>query len=184
MSLMGWSIGVRESELGAELDEYLLMLGKAVSLACSFEKKCLSVVRIGRAVEHVQTAQPGYLDLLDFLKGLDDSLLGRALRDLAALPGVQATTVDLLNRGRRARNTIVHELGNVTPVHCTLGTLHQLRAALDSAVDELIVGDNCISEWIYWIEEKEAPPKQIAASYRTRVRGWVFGEPESANLVP
>ncbi|HVX90620.1 MAG TPA: hypothetical protein VHC20_03210 [Candidatus Paceibacterota bacterium] len=172
---MSWSIAFGESDVSEELDEYLLALGKAIYLACSFEKKCLWVVRIGKAVRHAQERRPEDPDILSFLMKLDDSLLGRALRDLATLPGVTAATMAVLDGARRARNVIVHELGNIGPAYdVTSQQLAEQGQRLARELDDLIAGDACISEWCHWLDEKEPPPRNLVEAYPNLVRAWVF----------
>jgi hypothetical protein len=180
--VMSWSIGFGTSNPSEELDEYLLALGKATYLACSFEKKCLWVVRIGKAVRHAEERRPEDPDVLSFLLHLDDSLLGKALRDLATLPGVTAARRDVLDGARRARNAIVHELGDIGPTDAvTTKQLAEHWHRLARELDALVAGDACISEWCHWIEEQEPPPKALVDAYPDLVRAWVLGNRPSAS---
>ena len=173
---VSYSLGFSEPDATEELDHYLLALGKATYLACLFEKKCLWVVRIGKAVQHVQKHAPSDPDVLAFLANLDDSLLGKALKDLANLPGVKASSMALLNRGRLARNAIVHELGDIGPAYdASSKRLEKHWVRLRDELEELVIGDACISEWAHWIEEKEPPPRSIVQAYPELVRRWVVG---------
>lgn len=107
-------------------------------------------------------------------------MLGGAIADLKSFPYVEKEQVEALEAARDARNFIAHEgalLGPLSSMRCEQIQAHLLK--LRTAVDDLALGENIVSKWVYEIERQEGPPVNFAAQYPLMVRKWVFGHIEA-----
>ena len=180
---MGWTLGYREPEHPDLVRGALLAAGKALYLANEFERKCTSVLRIGRLVSMIR--EDPVLSLMEAMDALpaDPKTLAPTLTQLSqtALGGSYSDKSEVLSKAREARNFIAHKgaaFGSLWAINPdTIGTqLVKLR----SAVQDLIAGDNIVSSWIYEIENKERAPELTQQQYPqwvdpTLIKGPGFG---------
>lgn len=172
---MSWSLDFhapREPEL---LDTFLLALGKALYLACSFEAKCRWVLQVAVMADHFE-ATGDWQAARDLARALEGRRLGGAIKGLASLPEVVAGDIALLDRAREARNAIAHSIAELGPVSgISASTLVERTERLREEVAALVVGDNLVSRWCYEIEEKEHAPMEIQERYPEWVTDWLWG---------
>ena len=174
---MGWSLDHQNLRSPEQLNEYLLCLGKAVSLASLFEGKCQYILRLRYLAYYIETGKD--IDAaFELGRLMKDKLLHRTLGDLKEFPDFKQKDIDILDRSREARNSIIHECAKIG-----LGTrpkmVQEQFELLKKEVKFFIPGDNLISRWIYEIEEKEGAPKSIVEAYPLLVEKWIFGSFES-----
>ncbi len=106
-----------------------------------------------------------------------DKLLGGALHSLAAHAMGRTMDMDTLHEARQTRNWIAHEgasIGAVCSADRDLILQHAVK--LRTAVTDLALGDNIISQWCHGLEEPhDPPPTDWINSYPDAVDTWGFG---------
>ena len=173
---MGWSLSHLQHPNPKLVDSALLAAGKALHLANAFESKCKFVLRIAKLDSYCELRPDATLP--DAIASLSrDKLLAPTIAELKLFPPVSAKEVIALEKAREARNFIAHEgalFGSIWNARerSVLEHLTKLRAA----VAELAHGDDVVSRWVYEIEEKEVPSKQLLANYAELVDAWIFGD--------
>ncbi len=151
--------------------------GRALHLANSFEAKCKYVLRIGNMVKTYE-ADP-VATLQDAIAALPaDKMLGETLRDLGRhLAHARSWDVNVLDKARKARNFIAHEGADIGHMNSASARRILDRVSLlRTAVTDLTLGDNVVSQWVFGIEEPRAPlPVYLIEAYPQMVDDWVFG---------
>ncbi|MEB3960169.1 hypothetical protein OKJ48_07890 [Streptomyces kunmingensis] len=174
---MGWSLNYLKPREPRLLDALFLSAGRALHLSNAFESKCQYVLRMANFAEAAQ-ADP-VLGLQELIDGLPpDKMLGGTLRDLANTSlGSQTANFEALDGARKARNFIAHEgasVGSMSSV--TRDHILENAVRLRTAVAQLAIGDNVVSQWCFHLEEPNEPlPRILMDAYSTMVDGWVFG---------
>lgn len=173
---MGWSLNYQPTREPELLDEFLLIAGKALYLATSFEAKCRYVLRIAKLADHFEKRDDASATI-ELAKVLKDKMLCATIKELKGFSDIGSSDVQLLEKAKDARNYIAHECASFGPVSgipakAISARLEELRGHLVS----LVAGDNVVSRWVYEIEEKEPAPQEIQKTYLERVERWVFGE--------
>lgn len=173
---MSWSLSLlkpREPEL---LDALFLSVGRALHLANAYEDKCQYVLRIGNLITAHQS-DPAMTFEEAVASVPADKLLGGTLHSLAAHAMGRTIDMDTLHKARHARNWIAHEgasIGAVWSVDRDLILQHTVK--LRTAVTDLALGDNIISQWCHGLAEPhDPPPTDWINSYPDAVDAWVFG---------
>jgi hypothetical protein len=173
-----WTVSPSIKEpLAVEL--LMLAFGKALHLACEFERKCQYVLRVFNLGEMFRVT--GDVEAtFAAAAAAKDLLLAHTIAGMKKNSYVTTNEVELLTKGRLARNYIVHESGKIGPIN-------QLQAknitdafdALRPAVIDLAKGDNVVSVWNLAIQEKLVAPEWMTQTYDARVLSWIFGDPFS-----
>jgi hypothetical protein len=177
---MGFSVSYSKPDNLRSVERFMLSLGKALHLVATFESKCNYVLRIGKGVHFMRdTPSRRGAAVLEYMAGLEDDMLGRTIRELAALDDVSPESVRTLNESREARNELVHELGALGSVYLLSNELlDKQRARLLEVLDRFIPGDELISRWIFCIENPREPLPWTSVLYPDEIRHWVFGQPD------
>ncbi|MCL7493198.1 hypothetical protein M8I34_17575 [Streptomyces sp. MCA2] len=173
---MSWSLSLlkpREPEL---LDALFLSVGRALHLANAYEDKCQYVLRVGNLIAAHQT-DPA-MTLQEAVASVPtDKLLGGTLHSLASHTMGRAMDMDTLHKARQARNWIAHEGASIGAIW-SVDRDHILQHAvtLRTAVTDLALGDNIISQWCHGLAEPhDPPPTDWINGYPDAVDTWVFG---------
>jgi hypothetical protein len=172
---MGWSLTYREPKEPKLLEQFFLSIGKALYLASSFESKCQYVLRIVK-IGAVYDSSNDVTATMALAKTLKDQLLGATIRELKNFPEFGMNDVTKLERAKDARNYIAHEstnIGMLCDATSTMITEKMTRLRLE--LENLTIGDNLVSRWVYEIDEKEPAPLGIQEEYPNWVVQWVFG---------
>lgn len=173
-----WAVSPPITEPRA-IESLMLALGKALHLACEFERKCQYVLRVFNIDEMFRTSGDAKATFAA-AAAAKDRLLAQTIVSMKNTSYVTADEVEILTRARLARNHIVHECGK-------LGPINQLREedvakafdGLRPAVIDLATGDCVVSVWNLAIQEKIDAPEWMTQNYEARVLNWVFGDPFS-----
>ncbi len=155
----------------------MLALGKALHLACEFERKCQYVLRILN-IAYMFEATGDAKATFAAAAAAKDAMLHKTIAGMQKIGCVTPDEIEFLTKARDARNYIAHKGGQV-------GSLEYLKAehvaeafaALRPAVIDLARGDNVISTWDLAIQEKLAAPEWMTQTYEARVLHWIFGDP-------
>ncbi|MFE4832194.1 hypothetical protein [Streptomyces sp. NPDC056672] len=173
---MSWSLTLlkpREPEL---LDALFLSVGRALHLANTYEDKCQYVLRIGNLITaHQGDAAMTFEEAVASVPA--DKLLGGTLHGLASHAMGRTMDMDTLHKARQARNWIAHEgasIGDIWSVD--RDRILQQAVELRTAVTDLTLGDNIISQWCHSLAEPhDPPPTDWINGYPDAVDTWVFG---------
>ncbi|MBB5105605.1 hypothetical protein [Streptomyces spectabilis] len=106
-----------------------------------------------------------------------DKLPGGTLHSLASHSMGRAMGIDTLHKARQARNWIAHEGASIGAIWSVDRdrTLQQ-AVELRTAVTDLALGDNIISQWCYGLAQPhDPPPTDWINGYPDAVDTWVFG---------
>ena len=174
---MGWSLDYQGAKDLARIEEFLLAVGKALYLASAFEAKCRGMLQIARIVRHLEHMGDDLDAACELTRAMRDKLLADTIRELATFPEFKATDIAVLDRARRARNVIAHEIAELEPLSRVSTKVLSDRIArlrLELAMLIEIEGDNLVSRWIFEIEEKRPAPRDIQQQYPHWVKEWVF----------
>lgn len=175
---MGWSVTLTDPPEPSSIDAVLLILGKAMYLACAYEHKCQYVLRMANLASYAESHPTA-----PFSEVLASAAHGQRLAP--TINGLQMTICETpevcatLERARKARNTIAHEgdqFGHIISV--TEASTQQYVDMLRPVVADLAAGDSIVSRWVHEIDEREPAPADIAARYPAMVDRWVFGHLE------
>jgi hypothetical protein len=173
---MGWALNSQPLKQPELLNEFFVIVGKALYLASAFEAKCRYVLRIVNVAEYAENGG----DLADtgaLAAVLKAKLLGSIIRDMSGFPDFDAEDVALLERAKDARNFIAHESANLGWPLSGVSARH-IRVSLvrlRHEVEALTAGDNLISRWVFEIEQREPAPWGLQQEYPQWVRQWIFG---------
>ena len=157
----------------------MLAFGKALHLACEFERKCQYVLRVFNLGEMFRVT--GDVEAtFAAAAAAKDLLLAQSIAGMTKTSYVTTNEVELLTKARLARNYIAHESGKIGPIN----QLHAKNIAdafdtLRPAVIDLAKGDNVVSVWNLAIQERLVAPEWMTQTYDARVLSWIFGDPYS-----
>ncbi|WP_020176641.1 hypothetical protein [Methyloferula stellata] len=173
---MAWSISHQQLKEPELLDEFFLIIGKALYMASAFEEKCKYVLGVVKLTEYFK--EGGNLSATETLaKVLKAKFLGATIVDMKVFPDFSAQEIALLVRAKDARNFIAHENANIGRPLSSISArhIHEQLARVRSEVEALVAGDNFISAWVFGIQEKEPTPRWIQEAYPGWVQQWIFG---------
>lgn len=164
---------IPESDL---IDEILLATGKALYLANGFESKCTYILRVANLADILQDDPVITLERAASLMPSKERL-ANTLRKLFNRADVSIPQEDviLLEKARKARNSIAHEgagaIGELWSydLPCKFEALRKLHAM----VVDLAKGDGIVSSWVYRIEEPREPMPSVVDQARW-IENWVF----------
>ncbi len=123
----------------------MLAFGKALHLACEFERKCQYLLRVVNLVE-VFEATGDAKATFAAAPAAKDALLAQTIAGMKKTGDVTPAEIDHLTKARIARNYVVHESAKIGPIH-QLQARHVADAldALRLSVIDLAKGDNIVS---------------------------------------
>ena len=174
---MSWSIGYLPAPDPDLLDDYLLIVGRALYIATGLEIKCDALLRWMKAAEALEGAADPLAALLAHEAAKRDKLLGQSIPGVTSRWGHTPQHKDVLDKARESRNFVAHRAAGLGTIHSiSAETLHDSIRSLVPHVSELAKGDNLVSTWLYEFEETEPAPAVIRAVYEQLVLEWVFGD--------
>ena len=145
-----------------DMDVFALALGKTVVLAHNFEANCKWVAANQMFASRRTAESPGIFGDMQF-EELKKFLMGpRPLgRQIKALRSATSDQLEVLDKGRKARNYVVHEAGRavIQPVEDTrdfIGYRHQVRHLLSSA-EAIAEADYIVAHWRYSLAKSRDP---------------------------
>lgn len=175
---MGWTISGSQPDCARSASRFFSALGRGMYLATEFERKCDHLLMLGTMVRRVEDSRDGTLDAEALFAPVlnDRAPLGPVLTALKALGKVKPGDLQVLDKGRSARNYLAHRAGELgryealRPRRLTTAT-NRLR----SHVEQLAIADGLVSEWLYCIETKDTHgPAWLTDSYATAATDWVM----------
>ena len=171
---MAWSTNFQPIRESDSLDLFLLIAGKALYLATTFEKRCQYVLRTAKIDEHyLQTSDAS--SVWHLVETLKDPLLGPTIKELRTYLQVSSDEIEILTRAKDARNFVAHELTDLGPLNSLeLVRLQEKTAQLQSELPSLIAGDCLVTKWLYRLEETEYQSKLVQEFYPSWVTEWVI----------
>lgn len=169
---MAWTLHLQPIE-NPWADAAMLAGARAMYVAQAFEEKCRSLLRIGHIVAGIESDPiAGLEDLVERVP--KDKLLGPTLTDLASVWPDAAQHHVVLSSAREARNYIAHESMRFG-IHSRWDNPFERMSELRRMVRMLAHGDNLVSTWWFYIEERHQPtPSWLIAEYPTMIDKWVF----------
>jgi hypothetical protein len=178
---MGWSIGYLPPKEPELLNEFLLLVGKALYLSTVFEAKCKYVLRIMKIATYWEETR-SVAATEQLIQTLRDRMLKTTITQLERFSEFNETDIEALLKAKDARNFIAHECANIGELSTAsamiiLGQAELLR----QHVEFMAAGDNLVSRWVYEIEEKEPAPTRIQREYQAVWRDWLFARIDKLN---
>lgn len=173
---MSWTITpYAESSIPDLLRRYFEALGKALTLAQSFEGKCnhyLRVIKVTNAIKKEAARK----EIREIATGYNSRAIGRTLGDgIEDAPEVSDADVQVLRDAKDSRNAIAHGDQHISEVHSAWpGKVYNCVLWMVPHVQNLARGDNLISAWTYQVTELESAPLGIQEKYEQTVLTWVF----------
>jgi hypothetical protein len=184
---MPWTIDLMPQREPGLINEYLLVLGKALCLANNFEAKCRHYVRViwatdpkrsGMTLDELREAAPNF----------KSPSIDANLKKILDAGDITQETFDILSTARRSRNYIAHESGDLGDLHrASAKRLREAIEVLKPHVENVARGDNITSAWAYEVSEREPAPSSMRLAYVGIVMDWVFKRTEfdsEANEAP
>jgi hypothetical protein len=171
---MPWTIDLRTPQEPELLNEFLLVLGKALALANNFESKCTHYLRV-IAISNATKEGASLDDIAQIALQFRPEMLASTLKKILQSDSISQSIRDVLNRARESRNFIAHQGGSV-------GDLYGVNAkaftngisVLREHVENVAHGDNIVSRWAYEVSERLPAPRSMADGYVPLVMAWVF----------
>lgn len=169
---MAWTLHLQPIQ-NPWADAAMLTGGRAMYVAQAFEEKCRSLLRMGHIVAGIESDPVAKLeDLVACVP--DDKMLGATLIDLATVWPDAGEHQAVLSAAREARNYIAHESLRFG-IHSRWESLGERMFELRRMVRALADGDNLVSTWWFFIEERhQSAPSRLIAEYPTMIDQWVF----------
>lgn len=156
------------------LEGYAAALGRAL-VVCQHLEDCAHHVMETWAVTDAMRAGTHDPDELRAIAlGLQDLSLGRSVRRLAAAEDFGPDRADVVERGRVARNWIVHGGATVITVHYPMPLVTEALAEFSRRVDGLCEATALLSMASYIICEREPVPLGARAENARQLRAWIM----------
>lgn len=173
---MSWTVTpYSESSIPDLLGRYFKSLGKALTLAQSFEGKCnhyLRAIKVTEAIENEAARE----EIREIATGYRSRTIGGTLGDgIEDAPEVSESDVQILRDAKDSRNAIAHGDQHISEVHpAWTGKVYDCVLWMVPHVRNLARGDNLIASWTYQVTEFESAPRGIQEKYEKTVLTWVF----------
>ena len=174
---MSWTITpYAESSIPDLLGRYFEALGKALTLAQSFEGKCNHYLRVIKVTDAIEN-EAAHEEIREIATGYRGRTIGGTLGDgIEDAPEVSESEVQILRDAKDSRNAIAHGDQHISEVHSARpGKVYDCVLWMVPHVRNLARGDNLISAWTYQVTEFEPAPAGIQEKYEKTVLTWVLG---------
>ena len=150
-------------------------LGRALYVACSFEKKC----RYLALVLHIQEPQPdGQSDeesFNTFVKVIGRGSLCKLNNLIVRKTNLRQNYPEMLHAARRARNYIAHDAANeFTKFSKAPGNIDQWRKTMASKLEDIAYGKIIVAVLFSRNSAESTPTQDVIDAYPKKIESWVF----------
>lgn len=175
---MSWTVTpYAEPSIPRLLSRYFEALGKALTLAQSFEGKCNHYLRVIKVTDAIKN-EAAHEEIREIATDYRSRTIGRTLGDgIKDAPEVCESDVKILSDAKDSRNAIAHGDQHISEVHSVWpGKVYDCVLWMVPHVRKLARGDDLVSSWTYQVTENEPAPRGIQRKYEETVLTWVFGD--------
>lgn len=105
---MAWTIGVKAPRNLSQLNDFFLIVGRALYCATAFEMKCRAIFRVICSGD-IYASTPDFDAACKVIESLRDRMLHDTLAGITDRFKVKPDDAEKLDKARQARNYIAHE---------------------------------------------------------------------------